>query len=86
MEILNDRILSDCHKLFPELTIWQLEITVLYSSGLTQSEIAKIKQISKQAVSKALNESKKRYRLDRVESIRCVFIARRLSFLPVYEV
>ncbi|MFG6655658.1 hypothetical protein ACG0Z5_14455 [Scandinavium sp. M-37] len=82
MDILNSSSLSNIHKIFPELTTWQLEIIILYSSGLSQSEIAKLKKISKQAVSKALNESKKRYRLEKVESIRYVFIARRLSVIP----
>ncbi|MGL4723272.1 MAG: hypothetical protein ACRCWW_02010 [Scandinavium sp.] len=83
MDILDIGTLSNCHKLFPELTIWQLEITVLFSSGLTQNEIARAKNISRQAVSKALNESKKRYQLENIESIRSVFIARRLSYVPV---
>jgi len=83
MDIFKDGSLSNCHKLFPELTIWQLEIIVLYSSGLTQKEIANIKNISKQAVSKALNESKDRYHLENIESIRYVFIARRLSYIPL---
>lgn len=83
MDILRNGNLSNCHKLFPELTIWQLEIIILFSSGLTQKEIAYIKNISKQAVSKALNQSKDRYHLETIESIRYVYIARRLSYLPL---
>ncbi|TDN47445.1 MarR family transcriptional regulator [Scandinavium goeteborgense] len=82
MDVLINGSLNNCHKLFPELTIWQLEIMVLYSAGLTQKEIASIKKISKQAVSKALNDSKDRYHLENLESIRYVFIARRLSHIP----
>lgn len=83
MDILRNGNLSNCHKLFPELTVWQLEIIILYSSGLTQKEISDIKNISKQAVSKALNESKDRYHLETIQSIRSVFIARRLSYIPL---
>ncbi|MCT4709127.1 hypothetical protein MUA04_02790 [Enterobacteriaceae bacterium H11S18] len=83
MDILNSSVLGNCHKIFPELTKWQLEIIILFSSGLSQGEIAKLKQISKQAVSKALNEGKKIYHLDNVESIRYVFIARRLVFISL---
>lgn len=82
MNILNEGLLFNYQQLFPELTPWQLEIIVLYSSGFNQNEIARIKNISKQAVSKALNEGKKRYHLEKVESIRSVFIARRLSNIP----
>ncbi|MFK3662117.1 MarR family transcriptional regulator [Scandinavium sp. NPDC088450] len=82
MNILNESLLVNYQQLFPELTPWQLEIVVLYSSGFNQNEIARIKNISKQAVSKALNEGKKRYHLEKVESIRSVFIARRLSNIP----
>ena len=84
MNILNEGLLFNYQQLFPELTPWQLEIIVLYSSGFNQNEIARIKNISKQAVSKALNEGKKRYHLEKVESIRSVFIARRLSSIPFF--
>lgn len=85
MNILSESLLINYQQLFPELTPWQLEIIVLYSSGFNQNEIARIKNISKQAVSKALNEGKERYHLEKVESIRSVFIARRLSIIPFWS-
>ncbi|QCT18898.1 MarR family transcriptional regulator [Jejubacter calystegiae] len=83
MDILNNNNLNRFHKLFPELTPWQLEIIILYSSGLTQKEISEIKKISRQAVSKALNSCKNIYHLGNLESIRCVFLARLFSSFSI---
>lgn len=81
MNVIDESYLRRAHRLFPEMTLWQFEIMVLYSSGFTQSEIARNKQISRQAVSKVLNECKDRYRLDKIENVRSVFLVRRFLYL-----
>jgi DNA-binding CsgD family transcriptional regulator len=83
VKIIGQVYLGNTHHLFPELTLLQLEIMALYSSGFTQKEIAKQRKTSQQAVSKTLNECRKIFNLENITSIRSVFLARRLLYIAI---
>lgn len=83
MSIISEYHLQQIHKSFPEITILQFEVVVMYSAGFKQSEIAKLKKVSRQSICKTLNECKGKFNLENIEQIRCIFLTRILLCMDI---
>lgn len=76
MSIISEKSMSDLAKLFPELTVKQLEVTVLFSYGMSIEDISALRNVSVTNTRKLLKASIKALHVFTSNALRCVFLTR----------
>lgn len=72
MAVFDPNQFEPFHKFFPELTVTQTENTLLFSVGISQSDIATLRQVSPVTIRKSLMEAQERLSLFSLSALRSV--------------
>lgn len=83
MAIFNDTQTDTLLKVFPELSVTEARIFILYSSGVPAKEIAEKSNISVKTVNSHINNTQKKYEVSSYFELRTVFMCR--SYLVIIK-
>lgn len=76
MVIIDPSYIGQLSKIFPEIKESRIEIFTLFVYGMTCKDIAKLKKISPQAVSKVLRELCCMYKVSSLDVLKSVYAIR----------
>ena len=84
MSIVNSVITTDLKDIFPELSEKQLEVTLIYSSGMSISDIAFSQSVSETTIKKLLRVAMTCFSVFSLSSLRAV-VQTRISMFLVHK-
>ena len=88
MNLVNDFMKADLKDIFPELSEKQMEATLMFSSGMSISEIALFRNVSETSIKRVLRAAMTDFSVFSLNSLRAIvqtrismFLVRKLSVL-----